>query len=128
MEVKKMILIDTGIFFDFFHEEERTCRELDHLGFDRLLISSISVAEVYYGMKKKEVRKTRELVRKFNVYHVDKEVSERFLKLMLAHIDKRIAIPDALIAAIALTLNVELFTLNRKDFNYIEGLKLYNPR
>jgi predicted nucleic acid-binding protein len=47
---------------------------------------------------------------------------------MLAHIDKRIAISDTLIASVALTANIKLFTLNRKDFNYIEGKKLYNPK
>ncbi len=101
---------------------------MDFLGYERLLISSITVAEVYFGMKTKEKRQTQELIRKFNIYHTDKEISKRFLQLMLSNLNKRIAIPDALIAATALEANVELFTLNRKDFDYIERLKLYNPK
>ncbi len=46
---------------------------------------------------------------------------------MLAYLDDRIAVPDGLIAAVALVHRVELFTFNRKDFDYIKGLKLYNP-
>ena len=125
---KRLILCDTGIFFDLFHQDPNVCRELDHLGFSRLLISSVSVAETYYGMKKRETRETRELVKRFSIYHTDKEVSRKFLQLMLAYPDHRMAIPDAFIAATALVANVELFTLNRKDFDYVEGLKLYNPK
>lgn len=128
MENKQMILIDTGVFFDYFEKDEVICQELDDIGFENILISSVSVAEVYFGMRSKEARKIKELIKKFNIYHLDKEVSIRFLELMLAHIDKRIAIPDALIASIALSANVKLYTLNRKDFNYIEGIKLYNPK
>ena len=128
METKKLILCDTGIFFELFHQDPDVCRELDHLGFERLLLSSVSVAEVYYGMKKRETRETRELVRRFNVYHIDKEISQRFLQLMLAYPDHRVALPDALIASTALVANVELFTLNRKDFDYIEGIRLYDPK
>jgi len=34
---------------------------------------------------------------------------------------------DALIAATAILHNVELYTLNRKDFVFIPNLKLYEP-
>ena len=128
METKKLILCDTGVFFELFHQNVDVCRELDGLGFDRLLLSSVSVAEAYFGMKKRETRETRELVRRFNIYHIDIEISLRFLQLMLAYPDHRIALPDALIAATALVANVELFTLNRKDFTYVEGLRLYKPK
>jgi tRNA(fMet)-specific endonuclease VapC len=125
---KRLILCDTGVFFELFHQNPEVCRELDHLGFGRLLLSSVSVAEAYYGMKTREIRKTRELVRRFSVYHIDKEISQRFLQLMLAYPNHRVALPDALIAATALVANVELFTLNRKDFDYIEGIRLYKPK
>jgi tRNA(fMet)-specific endonuclease VapC len=125
---KRLILCDTGVFFELFHQNLEVCRELDHLGFGRLLLSSVSVAEAYYGMKKRETRETRELIRHFNIYHIDKEISQCFLQLMLAYPDHRVALPDALIAATALIANVELFTLNRKDFDYIEGVRLYKPK
>lgn len=54
--------------------------------------------------------------------------SQTFIQLMLGYKEKGIAVPDALIAATALTQRVELFTLNRSDYNFIEGLTLYNPR
>jgi predicted nucleic acid-binding protein len=47
---------------------------------------------------------------------------------MQGYRDKGISVPDALVAATAVSHNVALFTLNRSDFDFIKGLKLYNPR
>lgn len=38
----------------------------------------------------------------------------------------RLSVPDCFIASTAIACDVELFTLNKKDFRFIEGLKLYN--
>lgn len=79
-------------------------------------------------MRKRETADTRTLIRKFNQIHIDKETSKLFLQLMLGYKDMGIAIPDALIAATALANNIELFTHNRKDFDFIDNVRLYNPR
>ena len=34
-------------------------------------------------------------------------------------------IPDAIIAATAISFNLKLFTYNRKDFFFIPGIRLY---
>jgi predicted nucleic acid-binding protein len=39
----------------------------------------------------------------------------------------KLELADALIAATAIHHNVELYTLNRKDFVFIPNLKLYEP-
>ena len=38
--------------------------------------------------------------------------------------NKGLEIPDALIAATALTLKIPLLTMNRKDFRFIEKIEL----
>ena len=38
----------------------------------------------------------------------------------------KLTIPDALIAATALANDLELYTLNIKDFRFIENLRLYH--
>lgn len=128
MAAKKIILCDTNIFIDYFHDDERVIKELDFLGFERLAISAVTVAEIYFGMRKRETVSTRDLIRKFNLLHIDKNTSKLFIQFMLGYKDLGIAIPDALIAATTVSNNVELFTHNRKDFDFIEGLTLYNPR
>jgi len=37
-----------------------------------------------------------------------------------------LSLPDGLIASTALIENVPLYTLNKKDFKYIEGIQFYN--
>ena len=128
MDKKKMILCDTNIFIDYFHEEGQIVRELDYLGFNRLAMSVVSVAEIYFGMRKRETSDTRTLISKFNHLHIDKETSKLFVQMMLGYKDMGIAIPDALIAATALANNMVLYTHNRKDFNFIDNLQLYNPK
>jgi predicted nucleic acid-binding protein len=128
MATKKIILCDTNIFIELFHENDRMIQELDYLGFDRLAISVVAAAEIYYGMRKRETARTKDLIRKFNLYHLDKEISNLFIQFMQGYRDKGISVPDALVAATAVSHNVALFTLNRSDFDFIKGLKLYNPR
>ena len=128
MAKKKIILCDTDVLIEYFHDNENIVNELDALGFERLSISVISVGEIYFGMRKRETTATKDLIRRFNLLHIDKPASQIFIQLMLGYKEKGIAVPDALIAATALTQRVELFTLNRSDYNFIEGLKIYNPR
>lgn len=128
MDSKKIILCDTNIFIEYFHGDEKIISELDYLGFERLSLSVVSVAEIYFGMRKKETQITRELLRKFNLIHLDKGTSQSFVQFMLGSKKKGIKIPDALIAASSVYNNVELFTLNRKDFDFISNLRLYNPK
>ena len=44
------------------------------------------------------------------------------VKYRLSH---SVALPDCIIAAIAMVTNLEFFTYNQKDFKFIEGLKLF---
>ncbi|WP_223300921.1 PIN domain-containing protein [Oscillatoria nigro-viridis] len=52
--------------------------------------------------------------------------SEQFIQLMAQYsLSHKLTIPDAMIAATALTHNISLYTLNLKDFRFIQGLKIY---
>lgn len=103
-------------------------QELDELGFDRLYLSVISEVEMHVGMKRSEKRKTTETINKFNVIGLDAEISRHLLNLVWEHYTKRPGIPDMIIAATALTYPVELFTFNKKDFDFVEGLTFYRPK
>ena len=55
-------------------------------------------------------------------------ISSRFVELMEAYsLSHKLAIPDALIAATALTHHAPLYTLNLKDFRFIPDLVLFEP-
>jgi predicted nucleic acid-binding protein len=128
MGAKKIILCDTGVVFDYFRSKPAMLSELDGLGFSRLAISVITTAEVLAGMHKHEARRTRDLLGQFSYYDFDKEISQCFIDLMSSQYERRPGLPDMMIAATALVCQVELFTLNRADFDFLPGIRLYNPR
>jgi len=59
--------------------------------------------------------------------NIDQNVCDEFLKIMtLYSLSHNLNIPDGLIAATAITNEIPLYTLNKKDFIYVKGLKLKN--
>ena len=124
----KHVLIDTNIVFELLAETPIFLNEIDTIGFDSLFVSSISILETYYGMRKNEERKTKELFNQLNRIYIEREVGKRAEEIMFEYRGQRPKLPDCLIAATALVFNLEIFTLNTKDFNYIKGVKLYKPQ
>jgi tRNA(fMet)-specific endonuclease VapC len=120
-------MCDTGVLIECLRHNPQVVAELEQLGFENLAISCVTVAEISYGMKKNEARVTRELINQFNKFHLTKEISVKFLQLMLGYQTQKIRIPDALIAATGIVENALLFTFNQKDFDYIEGIEFYKP-
>jgi predicted nucleic acid-binding protein len=124
---KNFLICDTGVLIRFFRKEQAIENEINTIGLENIAISAITAAEMYQGMKNNEERMTKELINKINVIPMDKSISDRFLSLMIAY-KNHIQIPDALIAATALEYGYELYTLNIKDFSFVEGIKLYKPK
>ncbi|MBV5337012.1 MAG: PIN domain-containing protein [Deltaproteobacteria bacterium] len=94
------IVLDTNILIEILKNNTQTLRAVEGLN-GELCISAISVMELYFGARDKA-----ELSKYAKSHYLD--------------------IPDALIASSVLINNIPLMTYNRKDFKYIEGLKLLN--
>lgn len=122
-----MILCDTCIYFEIFRGNEKIVEEIEKIGFGNLALCDLSVGEIYFGMRKGEERRTKELLNLFHRFHFTKEISMAFIEIMANRYGRRIAIPDALIASFAKSNNLKLFILNTKDFKEVEGLQLYKP-
>ncbi|MEL6441874.1 MAG: type II toxin-antitoxin system VapC family toxin [Cyanobacteria bacterium J06621_8] len=86
-------------------------------------------AELYYeALNKQELQSIKKHLSQLNILTVDITVCEQFIQLMGKYVlSHKLAIPDALIAATALVNNLELYTLNQKDFRFISKLRLYSP-
>ncbi len=94
-----------------------------------LFISVISAMELIAGCRNKgEVMKIKALVAEFSLLHLSPLISARAYELMLLFNKSHgLAIPDALIAATAVTNNLELISDNVRHFSMIPDLHLHHP-
>ena len=122
------ILCDTCIFFEIFRGNDAVINEFETIGYENLAICDLTIGEIYYGMKKSEERKTKELMSLFKRFRLTKDVSKHFVEIMSDNFGYRLAIPDALIASVGLANDLSVFTLNIADFKKVRGLKLYKPK
>ncbi len=125
---EELVLCDTNVFIHFFNGSEDTINILKKLGDKRILIPSVSVMELYQGMgNKTELNSMKKKIKNYSVLHFTSDVSilaiEYINRYSLSH---NLQIPDAIIAALAVTFQLPLFTYNAKDFRFIPKIKLYS--
>lgn len=123
----QLLLVDTDILIDYSLGSEKARKELVELSDkNRLAISVITQLELMVGCEnKKEFQSLQQFLTNFYIVPLTDTASfkavELFERYRLSH---GVLIPDMLIAATALTNNATLFSKNKKDFQFIEGLKL----
>jgi predicted nucleic acid-binding protein len=123
-----MILCDTNIVVEIFMGNKEIIELVETVGLDNVAISSITVMELYYGvLNKRELNKIKKNLKSIQVVNIDHDISKMSIKLTEQYSKSHgLQIPDAIIAATAIVWGVKIYTLNLKDFKYIEGLKLMN--
>lgn len=124
---KKLIVVDTNIIIQVFRNDQKIISVLTELGNQNCALTIITLAELYFGARdKKELKKIKDSLAGNKLLEMNKQSSFIFIHLMerfsLSH---RLSIPDALIASICISLELELYTLNVKDFIFIPELKLF---
>lgn len=121
-----MILCDTNIIIEILKGNKRTINIIESIGLENIAISSVTVMELYFGaLNKRELNKIKKHLQALNIVHFDTDISESAIKLIERFSKSHgLQIPDAIIAATAITSKIKLFTFNLKDFKYIDGLKL----
>ena len=127
---QEMILCDTNIIIEFLKQNEQTLQALDNIGFANIAISDITMMELYIGARNKnelvQIKSSLSALKRFSITEV---ISELAVSLVEQYAKSHtLLVPDALIAATALSYNVPLFTYNLKDFRYIAGIALYNSQ
>ncbi len=124
-----MILCDTNILIELYKNHQPVTDELRAIGRANLAISVVTSAELYYGaLNKVELRKIQKHLALLRQYPLTITISQKFLELLEMYaLSHKLSLPDALIAATAVTHDLPLYTLNLKDFHYIPELRLYQP-
>jgi tRNA(fMet)-specific endonuclease VapC len=122
-----MILIDTNILIEIYRNNTSIIETVKKIGQDNIAISGITCAEMYFGARNKnELQVIAKDLKKLEILHIQSDISRRAVKLVEKYaLSHRLALPDALIAATAIYHNLPLYTLNVKDFIFIDGIQLY---
>jgi len=94
--------------------------------FDTLSISVITYMEIlgYNFSDQSEERFIYDLLSAFHMYFVDQEIAEGVIQIRK---NKRIKLPDAIIASTAILNDLCLITRDVDDFSNIANLNIMNP-
>ncbi len=127
MEEKKLVICDSDVIIEFLDRDNKSIiNQLVDFGKDTICVSSVTYSEVIFGAKNKDHQKS--LITSFEslivvdiIPSIDSIHRELIRKYSLSH---KLSIQDSLIAATAIDYGMKLYTLNKKDFRFIEGLEL----
>ena len=122
-----MILCDTNILIEIYKGNNPIIETLKNIGQENIAISDVTCAELLFGARnKKELQIIRKDINKLIVLPINIEISNNSVLLVEKYsMSHKLSLPDAIIAATAIHFNIELFTLNLKDFKYIKDLQLF---
>jgi len=122
------IVLDTNILIEILKNNPLVVSVFNQTS-SKFAISSISAMELYYGARdKKELQKLKKFITFFDTIELDTTTSTTATLLIEMYAKSHsLTIPDALIAATSMKHSYPLWTLNVKDFHYIDGLNLFAP-
>ncbi len=122
-----MILCDTNIFIEIYRDNLNIIKAVKSIGQHNIAISDVTCAELLYGARnKKELQTIRKDLNKLTVLPIDAEVSTKAVELVEKYaLSHKLSLPDALIAATAIIHKIKLYTLNLKDFRFLDEVKLF---
>jgi predicted nucleic acid-binding protein len=124
-----MILCDTNILIELYRNNAEIVSAIEFIGQANIVISDVTRAELYVGaLNKRELQTLRKDVATLAVFPILPAISSMSVDLLERYcLSHKMTFNDALIAATAIYHDLELFTLNLKDFIFIPELKLYRP-
>jgi predicted nucleic acid-binding protein len=130
MEQKKIVLCDTNIIIGVYRNNPDIISELKKIKQENIAVSIITAGELIYGaLNKKELNQIKRDLDNLVLVDIDKKICNLFLELLSKYaLSHKLALPDGFIAATALANDIELYTLNTKDYSFIDGLKLYKNK
>ncbi|MFH0907146.1 MAG: type II toxin-antitoxin system VapC family toxin [bacterium] len=117
------ILLDTDVVIDYLRGSTQAAEFLEHAGAP-LLLSAMTVAELYAGVRDgEEVRTLERFCRAFQIVDVNAAIAGRGGMLRRDYGKSHgVGLADAIIAACAESKKATLVTLNRRHFPMLQGV------
>ncbi len=122
-----MVLCDTNILIHAFNGNLDTIVQMEAIGFNNILLPSVTVMELMQGMENKtELAQMKKKIKYYDIIQFDERISEKSIELIEKYkLSHNLQIPDAIIGATAIVHRIELFTYNKKDFSFMPTILLY---
>ena len=124
---KELVICDSNIIIDLLRSNPKTISELNSIGFENVIISSITLVELLNGSRsKRDYLSIEKRISNFNIIHFNDDISkliESYSRKFSLHF--HLQIPDLIIGATAVYYDLKLFTHNKKDFRFLPGINLY---
>lgn len=126
MGQKPQILVDTDILIKIYRGHAAHKSSLDNEQ-SQIAVSSVTYLELLFGLKtRRRIIDLHKQMRAYHLVHISEPISQKALDLVNKYGTSNVLKPaDALIAASALVLNMELFTDNKQDFDFIDGIRFF---
>jgi len=121
------IVIDTDILIDTARNLDKATNCLKQLGKQFILaVSIVTKMELIVGCRnKRELKLTENFLKRFIIINLNEDIGLNADTLILQYrLSHGLLIPDALIAATAITLDYPLISKNQKDYRFIQNLTL----
>lgn len=121
-----LYICDTCILIDYLRGKPETRQKLTSEKIHGLGMSAVTYMELIVGaLNKQEVEIIKKAFADFAIIEISESISIKAKHLIESFSKSHgLLIPDALIAATALELDLPLFTSNIKDFRFISNLNL----
>ena len=122
----KKICLDTNVCIELIKGNLTLKSKLDFYLALPTYISPITVFELF--LRKSNLNIIEEFIKDFEIMPIDEHKAKKGSRLFneAKQMGRPVDLRDVLIAATCIINNLELVTLNKKDFLYIEELKLLN--
>jgi predicted nucleic acid-binding protein len=119
----RKLLLDTDIMVDFLRGLPKAVKYLKTHS-EEIIVSAITVAELYAGVRDDERRHLDDLISLFKVIAISQEIAETGGLIKQQYYKSHgVGLADAIIAATSFHSDAELKTLNKKHYPMIKGLR-----
>jgi hypothetical protein len=126
-----MKLVDTDILIDLSHDLLQAIQFFETLRNkgEALAISAVTKMELIQGCRTKtELEWTIEFLEEFMLIHISEPISQKAVELIESYkLSHGLLIPDAIVAATAISLNLEFYSRDVRHFKIIKELTVISP-
>ncbi|HRD82158.1 MAG TPA: type II toxin-antitoxin system VapC family toxin [Saprospiraceae bacterium] len=124
-----MVLCDTNIFISAFNGRQNTIDQLGKIGLNEILLSAVTVMELFQGMgNKKELAQMKKKIKFYDVIQIDEHISTKAIEFIETfRLSHGLQIPDAIIGATAIVYQIPLYTYNVRDFDFLPDVIFHQP-